>query len=416
MSLPVPLYIGLRYLRARHRHRFISFISLVSTLGIALGLTAVIAVMSVMNGFHTEIRDRLLGMVSHISVSEPGRRLRNWEDLAERLETFPEIVASAPFIEGQGMLLFRDRVSGVGLRGMLPEPETRTSRIARHMAEGSLDQLESGAYRIVLGDELAAHLKARVGDQVTLIVPRATSTIAGLLPKFRRFEVVGIFDLDMRTYDRHLALLHLDDARQALALGEGEVGGVKARLRDLFKAPWLADRLREELGKRYWVLDWSKLDNGFFKAVQMEKTMLFLLLMLIVLVAAFNIISALLMTVLEKRSDIAVLRTLGMTRRGTLQIFMLQGLAIGLGGTALGIGGGVALSLNLQVVVGLIEKLFSFKLFSPEVYYISEIPSQLLWGDVLIAAGASIALSVIAALYPARKVLQVMPAEVLRYE
>lgn len=416
MNLPVPLYIGLRYLRASHRHRFISFISLVSTLGIALGLTAVIAVMSVMNGFHTEIRDRLLGMVSHISISEPDRKLQDWRGLAEQLTLYPEVVASAPFIEGQGMLLYRDRVSGVGLRGMLPTLEAEASRIAQHMTRGTLDRLEPGAYRIVLGDELARHLDVRVGDQVTLIVPRAASTIAGLLPKFRRFEVVGIFDLDMRSYDRHLALVHLEDARQALALGEGEVGGLKVRLQDLFKAPWLADRFREELGGRYWVLDWSDLDSGFFKAIQMEKTMLFLLLMLIVLVAAFNIISALLMTVLEKRSDIAVLRTLGMTQRGTLQIFLLQGLTIGLGGTALGVGGGVALSYNLQVVVGLIEKAFSFKVFSPEVYYISEIPSQLLWGDVVIAAVASILLSVIAAVYPARKALQVMPAEVLRYE
>lgn len=416
MSLPVPWYIGLRYLRARHRHRFISFISLVSTLGIALGLTAVIAVMSVMNGFHTEIRDRLLGMVSHISVSEPDRRLQDWRGLAEELGQHPEVIASAPFIEGQGMLLHRDRVSGVGLRGMLPARESKASRIAEHITEGSLDQLEPGAYRIVLGDELARHLNAQVGDRVTLVVPRAASTVAGMLPKYRRFEVVGIFNLDMRSYDRHLGLVHLDDARQALALDEGEVGGLKVRLRDLFKAPWLADQLREELRGRYWVLDWSDLDNGFFKAIQMEKTMLFLLLMLIVLVAAFNIISALLMTVLEKRADIAVLRTLGMTRRGTLQIFVLQGLTIGIGGTVLGIGGGVTLSLNLQVVVGLIEKFFSFKLFSPEVYYISEIPSQLLWGDVAIAAVASIVLSVIAAVYPARKALQVMPAEVLRYE
>ena len=201
-----------------------------------------------MNGFHTEIRDRLLGMVSHISVSEPDRRLEDWRGLAEQLEQNPEVVASAPFIEGQGMLLHRDRVSGVGLRGMLPALEAEASRIAEHIKKGSLDQLEAGAYRIVLGDELARHLNVRVGDQVTLIVPRAASTIAGLLPKFRRFEVVGIFDLDMRSYDRHLALVHLDDARQALALGEGEVGGLKVRLQDLFKAPWLADQLREELG------------------------------------------------------------------------------------------------------------------------------------------------------------------------
>ena len=415
MNLPIPWFIGLRYLRARHRQRFISFITLVSTLGIALGLTAVITVMSVMNGFHTEIRDRLLGMVSHINISEPDRQLQDWGELAERVEQHPEVLASAPYIEGQGMLLHRDRVSGVGLRGVLPALEAKASRIAEHMKQGDLELLEAGAYRIVLGDELARHMNVRVGDQITLIVPRAVSTIAGMLPKMRRFDVVGIFDLDMRSYDRHLALVHLNDAQKALALGD-EVSGLKVRLKDLFRAPWLADQFREELGKRYWVFDWSHLDSGFFKAIQMEKTMLFLLLMLIVLVAAFNIVSALLMTVQEKRSDIAVLRTLGMTRRGILQVFVLQGLMIGIGGTVLGIGGGVGLSLNLQVVVGLIEKAFSFKVFSPEVYYISEIPSQLLWADIVIAAVVSVLLSLAAAYYPARKALKVMPAEVLRYE
>ena len=415
MKFPISWFIGLRYMRARHRHRFISFISLVSTLGIVIGLTAVITVMSVMNGFHTEIRDRLLGMVSHISISEPGRRLQDWEGLSEKLESHVEIVASAPFVEGQGMLLHQDRVSGVGLRGILPPLEAKASRIAEHMTGGTLDRLQAGAYRIVLGDDLARYLNVGIGQQVTMIVPRAASTIAGMLPKLRRFDVVGIFDLDMSSYDRQLAFIHLDDARRVLALGNG-VTGLKVRLRDLFLAPWLADQLREELGERYWVLDWSGIDNGFFKAIQMEKTMLFLLLMLIVVVAAFNIVSALLMTVLEKRPDIAILRTLGMTRRGILQVFILQGAMIGIGGTALGIGGGVALSWNLQVVVGAIEKVFSFKAFAPEIYYISEIPSQLFWGDVVIAATVSVVLSVIAAIYPARKALKVMPAEVLRYE
>ncbi len=415
MSGSVPVWIALRYLRAQHRHRFISFISVVSTAGIALGLTAVITVMSVMNGFHTEIRDRILSMVSHINVTELSVKLHDWPSMAERIEAYEEVVASAPFIEAQGMLMYRNRVSGIGLRGIEPAQEIRASQVGGHMLEGELTQLEPRAWRIVLGQELAQHLGVRVGDRVTLVVPKATSTIAGMVPKTRRFQVAGIFRLDMHRFDRNLALIHLQDAARIMGVGEA-VTGLKVRTQDLFLAPWLADRMREDLGSSYWVRDWSQIHQSFFQAVQMEKTMLFLLLMLIVLVAAFNIVSALLMTVLEKRADIAVLRTLGMTRTGILRVFVLQGSLIGMFGAVLGIAGGVALSLNLQLVVGFIETLFQFKIFSPEVYYISEIPSLLLWGDVAIAAVASLVLAVLAAIYPARKALDVMPAEVLRYE
>lgn len=415
MSLPLPLFIGLRYLRPRRRQRFISFISAVSTLGIALGLVAVIAVMSVMNGFHTEIRDRLLGMVAHVSVTQPGGRLAGWEGVAGRVAAHPQVVAAAPFIEGQAMLTHRGRVSGVGLRGVLPEREREAAGTPARMVAGALEELAAGGYRIVLGEELAQHLGARVGDRVTLVVPRATSTPAGVLPRLKSFEVSGLFRFDMHRYDRHLALLHLDDAARALGLGGG-VSGVKLRTLDLFRAPLTAADLREELGAGYRVFDWSELNRGFFRAIQMEKTMLFLLLMLIVLVAAFNIVSALLMTVQEKRGDIAVLRTLGMTRRGVLQVFLLQGLAIGVSGAVLGVAGGVALSLNLGPVVSAIEAVFDFKVFAPEVYYLSEIPSRLLWSDVALAGGVSLALAVGAALYPARRALRVPPAEVLRYE
>ena len=415
MSLPAAWFVGLRYLRARHRHRFISFISMVSMLGIALGLTAVIAVTSVMNGFHEEIRDRLLGMVSHLTVSGPGGRLQDWEGAAARLDAHAEVVASAPFIEGQAMLIRGKRVSGIGVRGILPERELRVSRIGQHMVRGELADLQPGGWRIVLGEDLAAHLGVGVGNHVTLVMPRAASTIAGMLPRMRRLTVAGIFRFDMHRFDRNLAFMHLGDAAQALAFKD-EVSGLKVRTRDLFLAPWVADLLRSELGGAYWILDWSDRHRGFFQAIQMEKTMLFLLLMLIVLVAAFNIVSALLMTVLEKRSDIAVLRTLGMPRSGILRIFVLQGSAIGAIGTVLGVAGGVVLSLNLQIVVGAIEKLFNFKVFKPEVYFISEIPSQLSWGDAGVAAGASLLLAVMAAIYPARKALKVMPAEVLRYE
>ena len=415
MRLSVPLWIALRYLRARHRHRFISFISVVSTAGIALGLTAVIAVMSVMNGFHTEIRDRILSMVSHINVTELNARLQDWPDMAERMKAYDEVVASAPFIEAQGMLLHRNRVSGIGLRGIEPVHEAQASQVGAHMLEGELTQLEPGAWRVILGQELAQYLSARVGDRVTLVVPKASSTIVGMIPKTRRLLVAGIFRLDMHRYDRSLALIHLQDAARIMGMGE-EVTGLKVRTEDLFLAPWLADRIRADLESRYWVRDWSEMHQTFFQAIQMEKTVLFLLLMLIVLVAAFNIVSALLMTVLEKRADIAVLRTLGMTRKGILRVFVLQGSLVGMFGAVLGIAGGVALSLNLQLVVGFIENLFQFKVFAPEVYYISEIPSLLLWGDVAIAAVVSLMLAVFAAIYPARKALDVMPAEVLRYE
>jgi len=411
----ISIWIALRYLRARHRHRFISFISVVSMIGIALGLTAVIVVMSVMNGFHTEIRDRILSMVSHINVTELTARLEDWHGLAEQLDGYEEVIASAPFIEAQGMLMYRSRVSGIGLRGILPDREIQASKVGANLTVGEFSQLAAGAWHIVLGEELAQYLGVRVGDSVTLVVPKAASTIAGMIPKTRRFKVSGIFRLDMHRFDRNMALVHLQDAARIMGM-ETAVTGLKVRTTDLFLAPWLANRMRQDLGNRFWVRDWSEIHQGFFQAVQMEKTMLFLLLMLIVLVAAFNIVSALLMTVLEKRADIAVLRTLGMTRRGVLRIFVLQGSLIGVLGAVLGILGGIALALNLKAVVGLIETLFEFKVFSPEVYYISEIPSLLLWSDVVLAAVVSLLLAVLAAIYPARKALDVMPAEVLRYE
>ena len=415
MSLPLPLFVGLRYLRARHRHRFISLISLVSVFGIALGLTAIITVMSVMNGFHDEIRDRILSMVSHINVTEAHGRVADWEVLSKQVNQHSEVLASAPFIEGQAMLMNGSRVSGTGLRGILPDYESQVSALSAHMVEGRLEDLQDGDYRIVLGAELAQNLGVQVGDRLTLVAPQASSTVAGLLPRLRRFEVAGVFRFHMYQYDRHLALLHLSDAGRVLQLGD-QVSGVKLNTSDLFRAPWVADQLQAELGLSYRVRDWSDRHAGFFRAIQMEKTMLFLLLLLIVLVAAFNIVSALLMTVLEKRADIAVLRTMGMTRREVAQVFLLQGLVIGVVGAGLGVAGGIALSLNLEALVAVIEAAFEFKFFAPEVYYISQVPSKLLWMDVTVAGIAALGLSLLASFYPARRAARVLPAEALRYE
>lgn len=416
MNLPVSLHVSLRYLRGRTEHRFISFISAVSVLGIALGLTAVITVVSVMNGFQHEIRDRMLAMLAHVTVLDgTSARLDDWHSLADRLEEHPRVLAAAPFIEGEGMLSIRSAVRGAGIRGVLPQRERDTTHLGEKIEVGSLDTLVPGEYRILLGEGLALSLGAGIGDAVTLVVPRASHTVLGITPKFRRFTVAGIFRFDMSRYDSHLAFVHLDDAAAVFGFGNA-VSGLRLRTPDPLHAPWIAQRLAQDLVPDHRIYAWSDLHANFFRALQMEKTMLFLLLMLIVVVAAFNIVSALLMTVLEKRGDIAVLRTLGMTRRGILSVFLLQGLVIGVVGTVLGVAGGMALTAHLQQVVSGIETLLGFQAFSPEIYYLGEIPVRLDGMDVSWSAAVALLLSLAAAWYPAMRALRVAPAEVLRHE
>ncbi len=415
MFRPLEFAIGLRYTRAKRRNHFISFISLTSMLGIALGVTALITVLSVMNGFEKEVRGRILDMVSHLTVSSFDGRLRGWSDVVLQVKEHPQVVDAAPYVEAQGMLISGKKVNGTLIRGILPAMEPGVSSVADKMVEGQLTDLKPGTFEVILGRDLARILRVDVGDKVTMVTPSANITPAGVAPRLKRFKVVGIFYVGMYEYDSSLAIIHLDDARRLFRM-QDTVTGVRARLKDLFAAPQVRFELQQsELGN-YWVRDWSSYHANWFRAVKIEKRMIFLLLLLIIAVAAFNIVSTLVMLVTDKESDIAILRTLGATPRSIMGIFMVQGTLIGVIGTILGVIGGVALSLNLDTVVPFIENLFGFQVLDPGIYYISELPSDLHWEDVWLISGVSFLFGVVSTLYPAWRASRTQPAEALRYE
>lgn len=415
MFHPLELFIGLRYTRAKRRNHFISFISLISMLGIALGITALITVLSVMNGFQQELRERILGMTSHATISAAGGRMDDWRVVVEQTERNPEVLGGAPFVTGEAMLSNSALVSGALIRGVLPDQERRVSDIGENMIYGSLDALRPGEFGIVLGKELAYSLGVGVGDKVTVITPQATVTPAGVLPRLRRFDVVGVFSAGMYEYDRGLALIHLQDASKLFQLG-GDVAGVRLKLKDLFRAPSVAREVARELPGFYIVRDWTQEHANFFRAVRIEKTVMFVILTLIVAVAAFNLVSTLVMVVTDKQSDIAILRTLGATPGSIMGMFMVQGITIGLVGTLLGVGGGISLALNVDVVVPFIESLLGMKFLAPDVYLISELPSKVEWKDVVSIASVAFGLATLATLYPAWRASRTQPAEALRYE
>ena len=415
MFKPLPLYLALRYTRAKKRTHFISFITLTSILGITLGVTALITVLSVMNGFESELRRRILGMTSHVTVTGYDGRLYDWQAVADKLHAYSGLLGSAPFVEGQVMLSFERGVSGVMLRGIVPKRETEVAEVAQRLTAGSLEALQPKSYGIVLGAELARYLGVWLGDKVTVIAPQLTTTPAGILPRLKRFTVVGIFEVGMYEYDRNLALVHLEDAAKLLRL-EGAVNGLRLKLQDVFAAPRVAQSLAVSLGGEYLIVDWTKMHSNFFKAIQMEKTVMFVILLLIVAVAAFNIVSTLVMVVTDKRADIAILRTQGVTPGTVMIVFILLGSIIGLAGTLAGVLGGIALALNVETLVPAIERLFGVHFLAADVYYISELPSELHLEDVLKVSAAAFLLTLLATLYPAWHAAKVKPAEELRYE
>ena len=414
-KLPYELFIGLRYTRAKRRNHFISFISLTSMLGIALGVAALITVLSVMNGFQEELRTRILGAASHVQISGQGDVLADWQAVAELAASNPRVLAAAPYVNGQGMLTFDGAVRGAVIRGILPAHEDRVVEIGKHMKAGTLSALKAGEFGVVLGSELARALAVIVGDKVTLIAPQGQVTAAGIIPRLKQFRVVGIFEMGMFEYDSGLALIHLEDAQKLYRM-EDKVSGVRLKLDDLFQSRQVAYALLPKLGADVFISDWTRSHANFFRAVQMEKTVMFIILLLIVAVAAFNIVSTLVMAVTDKQPDIAILRTLGAAPSGIMAVFMVQGALIGIIGTLIGVGGGVLLALNIDVVVPFIESLFNVHFLAKEVYYISELPSDLLWGDVVAIAAVSFVLSLIATLYPSWRASRVNPAEALRYE
>lgn len=415
MFKPLIFYIGLRYTRAKKRTRFISFITLTSIFGITLGVTALITVLSVMNGFEAELRERILGMTSHATLTGLNGQLEHWQILDERIQHFPHIEGAAPFITGQVMINADRRVSGTMLNGIDPRYEGRVSEVAEKMEDGRLTDLAPGQYGIILGTELARFLGVFPGDKITVISPQINSTPAGIIPRMRRFTVVGIFKVGMYEYDRNMALTHIDDAAALFRMGDA-VSGLRIRLDDLFNAPGITRSLADIFGGDYIVSDWTQAHSNFFRAIQTEKRVMFIILLLIVAVAAFNIVSTLVMVVTDKRGDIAILKTQGLTSPAVMGIFMVLGTVIGVIGTLFGTIGGIALALNVQTIVPAIEKLFNAHFLPADVYYISYLPSKLIWSDVYIIAGMAFLLSLLATVYPAWQAAKINPAEVLRYE
>jgi lipoprotein-releasing system permease protein len=415
MSLPYELLIGLRYTRAKRRNHFISFISLISMAGIGLGVAALIVVLSVMNGFQKELRTRILGVASHIQVTGIDGGLDHWQSIAAGVEKHPEVRATAPFVQSQGMFSVDGEVKGALIRGIVPELEDRVADFRKTIKSGSLDDLRPGEFGVVLGADLARSLHVFTGDKVTLIAPQGTVTPAGVVPRVRSFKVVGIFEVGMYEYDSGLALIHLQDAQRLYQMGE-QVSGVRLKVDDLFKAPRIARELVAYINADAYIHDWTKSHANFFRAVQIEKTMMFIILSLIVAVAAFNLVSTLVMAVTDKQADIAILRTLGARPRSIMAVFMIQGALVGCIGLALGVAGGVALALNIDVVVPALEHLLGIQFLAKDVYYISDLPSELLWSDVWGVILIAFVLSLLATLYPSWRAARVNPAEALRYE
>ena len=415
MALPYELLIGLRYTRAKRRNHFISFISLISMLGIGLGVAALIVVLSVMNGFQKELRTRILGVASHIQITGISGELHNWPAIAEQASKHPEVRATAPFVQSQGMFSVDGGVKGTIVRGILPDQEDKVADFRKTIQSGSLDDLRPGEFGVVLGSDLARSLRVFTGDKVTLIAPQGTVTPAGVVPRLKSFRVVGIFEVGMYEYDSGLALINLEDAQRLYQMGEG-VTGVRLKVDDLFQAPRIARELVKYIDADAYLHDWTKSHANFFRAVQIEKNMMFIILSLIVAVAAFNLVSTLVMAVTDKQADIAILRTLGASPGSIMSVFMVQGALIGFIGLALGVAGGVALALNVDVVVPFIERMLGTELMSKEVYYISALPSELQWGDVITITLVSFVLSLVATLYPSWRASRINPAEALRYE
>jgi len=415
MFKPLEIYIGLRYTRAKQRSGFISFISMTSMLGIALGVMALITVLSVMNGFEEQLREKILGMASHVTITEHQNSLKDWQALGREVESNESVVGWAPFVNAEVMLSANQRVSGGLLRGVLPAKETAVSDIASKMTIGQLSDLDPQKFEVILGHELAKHLGVGMGDKVTVITPKVTPTPAGILPRLRRFTVVGIFEVGMYEYDRNLALIHVEAGSKLLRLGDG-VSGLRIKLDDMFRAPWVTRDLVKFLTPNFRISNWTMEHSNFFKAIKTEKRVMFIILMLIVAVAAFNIVSTLVMVVTDKRSEIAILRTLGFTPSSVMGVFMVQGIVIGVVGTAIGTALGIALALNVETIVPAIEHFFQVQFLPADIYYISDLPSKLNSSDVITIASYSFILSVLSTIYPAWQASRVNPAEALRYE
>jgi lipoprotein-releasing system permease protein len=410
------LLIGRRYLRASRGNRFVSFISTISMAGLAIGVAVLIVVLSVMNGFEREVRERILSLTSHASITAYSSGLSDWQNAAARVRTNPQVLAAAPFIEDQALLIGGgSKTSGAVVTGVLPEDERNVTAIADKVVSGSFGALQPGEYGIVLGTELAKALGVKLGERVVMVTPLRSTTPAGVMPRMRAFKVVGLFSAGMYEFDRNLAYVHIADAAKLYRMGD-DVSGLRLKLADLFAAPQVVVDLARALGGGFFIDDWTRKHANFFRSIQLTKAVLFFILLLVVAVAAFNIVSTLVMVVKDKRSDIAILRTVGASPRSVLTIFLTQGVAIGVIGTLAGVVLGVLISWNLESLIHGLEALLGTHFLDAKVYYISDLPARVEWSDVLQISLTAFGLCCLSTLYPSWRAARTQPAQSLRHE
>ena len=409
----ISFYIAYKFLRSKKSSRFTSIISKSSIIGISLGIAAIIVVMSIMNGFHNEMRNKILSMVSHVIITEENYTLKNWDKLKNKIDKNNLVYSSAPYVEGQAMISFGNNVHGIQVKGIIPEYEKNVTSLENNIIDGQLNTIGNKPYQISIGIDLAKKMRLKIGDKITLVIPRANSTMIGIVPRIKRFEVSSIFNFGMQQYDKNLVFIDIKEAQ--LLYGKGaDVTGLRLKLNDLFLAPSMSEIIKFNYKPNYIVIDWTMMNKNFFNALQMEKTMPLLLMLLIVLVATFNIISSLFMVVSEKKSDIAILKTIGMNSRNIMKIFILQGTFLGTAGIILGLILGLLISFNLDYIVKLIEYFLGRSILDSDIYMISSVPAKVELLDLFYVSIASFLLSVLATLYPSINAAKTKPAEALR--
>jgi lipoprotein-releasing system permease protein len=410
------LLIGTRHLRSTHRRGFVSFVALISVMGLTLGVATLVVVLSVMNGFERELRTRILSVTSHAMLMGIHGTIDDWREVQQAVEREPGVVAAAPYIEAQALVANKKAVKGVMVRGVLPVEEARTTSLSQHLSGGSLGDLKSGAYNVILGANLAKELRVGVGDNVVIIAPEGTPTPSGVVPRMRRFHIIGTLKSGMYEYDNTLAIIHMEDAARLYKLGDA-VTGVRMTLQNPMRSTaTLLDLMRKLGPEKYNGTDWTHTHTNFFRAIQTTKSMMFIILLMIVAVAAFNIVSTLVMIVKEKQTDIAILRTIGVGPKNVLAMFVVQGVLIGLAGTAIGAGLGILLAHNIQNIISGIERTFHVQFMDASVYYMSELPAYVEASDVIRICVVAFFLCALATIYPAWRASRTAPAEALRHD